>query len=56
MRFEPPTITDHGPIVQNTFTRCEDYTETDKVLGNGGIAGKNPENLVLDSFGECSHS
>jgi hypothetical protein len=51
MRFERPTVTDHGSIVQNTFYRCPTGT---------GVQGVDPPknylDLLQDKFGECSHS
>lgn len=48
MRFEPPTITDHGSIAEHTFTRC---------AGGNPVPGappKDTEDFGLDKFGECS--
>ena len=53
MKFERPTVTDHGSIVEYTFYRCEIGTGVD----DGDTPGKNYLDLPgLDKFGECSHS
>ena len=57
MKFERPTITDHGSIVQNTFLRCPSSTSpTGEVTGTGEEPPKNYLDLLQDKFGECSGS
>jgi hypothetical protein len=51
MRFERPTVTDHGSIMEHTFYRCPSGTGTP-----GVDPPKNPEDMEFDKFGECSHS
>lgn len=51
MKFELPVIRDHGSIVENTFYRCPSGTGT---VYNS--PPKNPEDMIQDKFGECSHS
>ena len=43
MKYEKPTITDHGSIAKHTFTRC-----------GGAFAPKDFRNFPVDKFGECS--
>lgn len=49
MRFEHPIITDHGSIVENTFTRCS----TSNVTGDWAPP-KDKDVYGHDKFGECS--
>ena len=46
MRFEYPTITDHGSIADHTFSRCD--------TGTGDWPPKDWQTHPHDKFGECS--
>lgn len=46
MRFEYPTITDHGSIADHTFERCD--------TGTGEWPPKDWQTHPHDKFGECS--
>lgn len=49
IKYEAPRVADLGSIAEHTFYRCP--------AGNAGASmPKNPENMELDKFGECSHS
>jgi hypothetical protein len=52
MKFELPTIRDHGSIVEHTFWRCPSNEDTDGFPPGG----KNPQDMQLDKHGECSHT
>ena len=43
MKYEKPTITDHGSIAEYTYTRC-----------GGEHAPKDFRDFPTDKFGECS--
>lgn len=44
LRFETPTVTDHGSIADHTYTRC----------GGAGPMPKDWRTFPPDKFGECS--
>lgn len=48
MKYEKPTIRDHGSIAQHTFTRCLSGSPV------GGAPPKDFQDFPLDKFGECS--
>ncbi len=49
MKYEKPTITDHGSIAKHTFTRC------DTAMPVGDVRPpKDRDNFPLDKHGECS--
>ena len=43
IRYERPTVVDHGSIARHTFTRC-----------GGTDHPKDWQQFPLDKFGECS--
>lgn len=48
MKFEHPTVTDHGSIAQHTFFRCGSGNPTDDA------PPKDFRDFPTDKFGECS--
>ena len=46
MKYQQPTITDHGSIAEHTFSRCPE--------GTGTFPPKDTQSCELDKFGECS--
>lgn len=46
MKFERPTIIDHGSIAEHTFLRCPS--------GEGDWPPKDYRDFPLDKHGECS--
>ncbi len=51
MKYEQPTITDHGSIAQHTFTSCPSGQPTHEHPD----PGKDFQDFPLDKFGECSN-
>lgn len=52
MRFEQPTIIDHGSIAEHTFFRCESGSPQ-QFMGQDPPP-KDFRDFPLDKFGECS--
>jgi hypothetical protein len=48
MKYEKPTIKDHGSIARHTFTRCPSGAPV------AGAPPKDWQDFPLDKFGECS--
>ena len=48
MKYEKPTIRDHGSIAKHTFTRCPTGAPV------AGAPPKDFQDFPLDKFGECS--
>lgn len=47
MRYEPPTVTDHGSIIAHTFSRCATGDPSATIP-------KDYQDFPLDKHGECS--